>query len=120
MLYDIEKNLISYTPHRVDFDRWRRNLTDEDYDAIIDELHQIFDNLDEPVFNSSFLPGSIWDETVYQPIYEAVGANEDVAALFYGLIVWEAVRSHEGEWFFVRQNRDDDRPIGLTYFQKRG
>jgi len=115
MLSNIEGNKITSIPHREDYERWRANLSDSDYKAIIDELHRIMNEGD--VFTSSYLPGSDWTGTVYQPIYIACGESFDAAKLFYGILVWIAVQLHPEEWRFTRQERDDESLIGLTYFR---
>ena len=120
MLYDLNKQQIDHLPHQREFDDWRRRLPDADYSAIVDELYRhfdlVYDRQQDRVFNASFLPGSDWTGTVFQPIYHATGNLKEHAALFFGQIVWEAIRSHHGDWLFLRQERNDDRPIGLTYF----
>jgi len=122
MLFDMDGNEMNYMPHQNDYDRWRANLSDADYRAIIDELHLKFDKAaqaEAPVW-SSYIPGNDWEGTIYQPIYHACGDNYDVAKLFFGLLVWEAAQSHEHDWVFIREDKGtDDKPFGLTYFRRR-
>jgi len=93
----------------------------------MDALHKMMDKAVEQgnsrgnggIFNSSYVPGAEWAKTPYLPIWEACGRNEETAKLFYGLLVWEAVMSHDAEWYYHRQESTRDKPIGLTYFQQR-
>ena len=40
MLYSIDTNSYIYQiPHQADFDRWRSRISDDDYQAICDELY---------------------------------------------------------------------------------
>lgn len=115
MLRDIDKNEITYMIHQQDYDRWRCNLSDEDHQEIMDVLHAVMD--ENRVFNSSHIPGSDWTGTPYLPIYVACNDNENHARLFYGLLVWEAVQTHEAEWYFKKEERLGDIPGGMYYFQ---
>lgn len=105
MLFDIAGRQQRRIPHRSDYQRWRARLSDADHRAIIDHLHQVMDQ--EEVFNSSFLPGSDWTRTVFQPIYDsACNQNWEQARLFYGLLVWEAAMRHESRWCFLVRDSD--------------
>jgi len=121
VLFDMNENEITHLPHQEDYDRWRANLSNADYQGIIDELHLIFEKAgqeDKPV-RASYIPGKNWEGTVYQPIYHACGDNFDIAKLFFGLLVWEAAQSHDKKWVFIREDKGtDDKPFGLTYFRR--
>lgn len=127
MLFDIDGNEQFDIPHRKDYDRWRRNLSDEDHEIIMNELHAVMDEAIEKgdaqgengIFNSSYIPGEDWTDTPYEPIYYACRENYEQAKLFYGLLVWEAVMEHSVDWFFMRQEVDDDRILGLTYIRRQ-
>ena len=49
---------------------------------------------------------------------EGIIEGEIDAALFYGLLVWEAVQRHTIEWCFIKQQISDDQPTGMTYFRR--
>jgi hypothetical protein len=122
MLFDMDENEISHMPHQDDYDRWRANLTKNDYHAMIDKLHLEFDKASEEKveLNSSYIPGKDWEISGYQPIFHACGDNYDVAKLFFGLLVWEAAQSHEKNWIFIRRVQGTaEKPFGLTYFEKQ-
>jgi len=126
MLCSVNGKEITGIPRRrqADFNAWRRNLSNEDYENVIRNLHQVFDEAIESgqareqngIVTSSYIPGRDWTNTPYQPIYEACGENFDQARLFFGLLVWDAVIQHENNWIFIRQERDSDHPLGMTYF----
>lgn len=103
--------------HQEKYDVWKAKLSDNDYDAIIAELHKIMDEKD--IINSSFIPGSDWTGKVYEPIYYACGENEDNAKLFYGLLVWEATQLHSENWMFIKTEDNPDKPSGTTYFKRK-
>jgi hypothetical protein len=118
MLYDISGKQQHQIPHHDDYQRWRALLSDLDHMAIIYHLHEMMDH--EDVFNSSFIPGSDWTGTVFQPIYEtACKKSWEQSRLFFGLLVWEAVMRHESDWCFL--SRDSNESLGVlgkTYFRR--
>jgi hypothetical protein len=117
MLLDINGKRQPRIIHQIDYDRWRANLNDTDWEGIIKAVHQVMDRGN--VFKSSYLPGSDWTGTPYEPIWFAVGEDFDQARLFFGLLVWEAVWLHSEEWHFVRQDDINDEPTGMTYFRRQ-
>lgn len=116
MLYDVNsgKEIISI-PYRANYERWRRNLSDEDFQLIFDELNERVDQ--NEILTSSWIPGSDWTNTVFQPIYEACGRNVDAAAKFFGLILWEVMMERPEYWSFGRYRKDVIQIEGLTYFK---
>lgn len=117
MLYSIDSDdYISSIPHRRDYDRWRRGITDAEYQAIYDELNSRISGSE--IETSSWIPGSDWTGTVFQPIYEkACQYDEGAAAKFFGLILWRVVMEHEEVWAFGRYKLGDIPIEGLTYFR---
>lgn len=117
MLYSIESgSYINNIPHRVDYDRWRSRISDEHYQAIFDELNSRISGSE--IETSSWIPGSDWTGTVFQPIYdEACGFDEVAAAQFFGLILWHVVLQHEEVWSFGRYQMGEIPIEGLTYFR---
>lgn len=115
-----EKKDVTNMPHRETFDRWRSNLSDADHQRVIEAIHNIMDNTPhgEHIITSSYIPGRDWRGTPFDPIYQACNQNWEAARLFFGQLVWEAVQEHDDIWYFIRQERDDDQPIGLTYFRR--
>jgi len=119
MLFTIEGKEIEGIPHRRqrDFNAWRRNLSDSDYQAAVDEIKKYVDAVlpDKP-FVSSFIPGSDWRGTVYDPLFIACGRSKEQAGWFFGLIVWQVIIDHEDEWMFKPADEDDDI-LGTTYWR---
>ncbi|HEX9751691.1 MAG TPA: hypothetical protein VGB22_10480 [candidate division Zixibacteria bacterium] len=117
MLYTTEdREPIQTIPHRADYDRWRARLSDSEYEAIMAVLSERIGGTE--VQTSSWIPGSDWTGTVFQPIWEkACLRNGDQAALFFGLLVWETFMKHEGHWFFGRYELNGVPIRGLTYFR---
>ena len=117
MLYSLESSsYIEYIPHRHDYDQWRNSISDEHYRAIYDELNSRISSSE--IETSSWIPGSDWSGTVFQPIYEsACDFDETSAAKFFGLILWHVVMDHEEVWAFGRYKLGDIPIEGLTYFR---
>jgi hypothetical protein len=70
MLYSLDSSgpdqKVTSIPHQNDFDTWRGRLTDEEYQAIYDNLHARIS--ESEIETSSWIPGSDWTGTVFQPI----------------------------------------------------
>lgn len=117
MLYSIDTgSFIKTIPHRKDYDRWRKSISDEDYQAIYDELRTLISGSE--IKTSSWIPGSDWTGTVYEPIYfNACNEDEVASAKFFGLIVWHVFLEHEYVWSFGRYKLGDIPIAGLTYFR---
>lgn len=120
MLYSVDDKRMDYVPRgrRKAFDYWRSRMTPNDFEAICAALEVRF-NTDE-VHTSSWIPGSDWTGTPYQPIYEdACGRDPEAAAKFFGLIVWYvAATRHPGIWGFGHFEKDGVSIQGMTYFRR--
>lgn len=117
MLFTIEKKQIFDLPQnrRSDFKRWRSQITDSDYQTIKDELIKHISADD--VHTSSWIPGSNWHGTVFEPLYYACSGNETYAAFFFGLILFEVMIEHPDCWCFGRFDFNGKSLHGLTYFK---
>ncbi len=116
MLYSIDnESYIKKIPHIVDYNRWRTRISDDDYQAIHDELHSRMSV--SKIETSSWIPGRNWNGTVFQPIYDACESDENASAKFFGLILWHAVMEHDKTWSFGRYRLNDIPIEGLTYFE---
>ncbi len=72
----------------------------------------------DEIHTSSWMPGSDWTGTVWEPIYaDACGYDDVTAGLCFGLFVWEAVRDHPDAWAFGRYEKDGIPIQGMTYFR---
>ncbi len=117
MLYSIDSDsFIKKITHRAEYDQWRQRINDTDYQAIYDELNARISGSE--IETSSWIPGSNWQGTVFQPIYEdACGCDEVASAKFFGLILWHVVMQHDETWSFGRYQLGNILIEGLTYFR---
>ncbi|MDZ7753239.1 MAG: hypothetical protein U5S82_16685 [Gammaproteobacteria bacterium] len=115
MLFSIDSNSeITSIPHHRDYERWRSRLTVEQYAASIEELNRRIEGAE--IKTSSWIPGADWTETVFQPIYDvACIEDQDAAACFFGLIVWDTFMQHSEWWSFGRYEKNGFPIEGLTY-----
>ena len=87
-LYAVDsQKYVDYLPHREDFERWRSRLTDEQFDAIRNELLGMIDG--NAIHTAGWMPGSDWTETPWEPIFTDACRYDEVASGYcFGLIVW--------------------------------
>ena len=95
MLYSVDTDSeITKIPHIRDYERWCSQLTDAEYNAIYNELMSRISGSE--IETSSWIPGSDWTGTVFQPIYEkACNQDENASAKYFGLILWHVVMEHD-------------------------
>lgn len=116
MLYSINSGkYIEKLPHKKEFYSWMKNLPAQDYQKIVEALNN---KIDESEINtSSWIPGSNWTGTVYEPIYHACGDNEEAAGLFFGLILFNLLMERQDAvWGFGRYEKNGVPIRGTTYF----
>lgn len=71
MLINIDTGkLITRIPHKKSFEAWRKQISNEDYQAVVDELNKRIDENPE-VHTAGWIPGHDWTGTVFYPIYLA-------------------------------------------------
>ncbi len=69
---------------------------------------------------SSWMPGSDWTDTPFDPIYsKAALKNETLAAKMFGLIVWDVFHLRGEEWFSDHFELDGELIGGRTYFRSQ-
>ena len=120
MLYSLDDKEITDIPKRRqrEFNMWRSNLPDSDYEAVVEAINEYINAVDsDKPFVSSFIPGSDWTGTVYEPLYIACGRSVEQAGWFFGLIVWQVMIDHPEEWVFKPADKDGDI-LGTTYWRK--
>lgn len=121
MLFPIRGKQITDIPRRrrADFNAWRDNLADSDYEAVFDAINEYVDTVppDKP-FVSSFIPSAIWGDVPCQPLIDACNQNEEYAGFFFGLIVWKVMIDHEEDWMFKPADKEDDI-LGTTYWRSK-
>ena len=116
MLFSFDKNeYVTKMPHKKEYDRWRKNLSDADYRKTVDEINRMADESD--VNTAGWMPGSDWSGTVYEPLYDACNCNKVQAGLFFGLIVFEALMNRSDTWGFGRYEKDGIPIRSMTYFR---
>ena len=89
-----------YVPHAAGYRVWRARVKPDDLQRIKDTLNEKMDGSEIQV--SSWIPGNDWRGTVYQPLYEATMLDEEQAALFFGLVLWETLMERDDVWGFVK------------------
>ena len=115
MLFTMEGKKIKKVPYLNDFKRWRKNISDSDYNAVVDALNTHIDG--DRIHTSSFIPGHNWAGTVYESIWRACNQNDKQAALFYGLILFQVMIDHDDQWIFGKFEKDGKSLRGTTYFK---
>jgi hypothetical protein len=117
MLIDIGKmKPILEIPHKSQFDLWQSRLTANEVDEIFQELENRISG--DEIHTSSWIPGSNWQGTKFQVIYEkACNFNEELAGKCFGLFVWVAFMKHCAQWAFGRYEKDGIPIQGMTYFR---
>ncbi|MDD3840675.1 MAG: hypothetical protein PHP06_08920 [Clostridia bacterium] len=116
MLYSVDSGkYIEKLPHKKEFDKWMKNLSDYDYQKIIDALNDKIDKSD--INTSSWIPGNNWTGTVYEPIFHACGDNIEASGLFFGLILFDLLmQRQDAVWGFGRYEKNGVPIRGTTYF----
>jgi hypothetical protein len=117
MLRDLNDNVMTRIPHRREYDLWRANISEADFDAAVAAIQDWI--ADKDVFTSSFIPGNDWTGTPYEPLYQACGQSETQSGFFFGLIVWKVVMDDDDdEWRFKPAEKDNADPLGMTYWRE--
>ncbi|OXS26594.1 MAG: hypothetical protein BI182_02485 [Acetobacterium sp. MES1] len=115
MLYSIEAGkYIKSVPHEKEYQKWRKKLSDDDYQKVINELNNRIDGSD--INTSSWIPGSHWEGTVYEPLFKACNCNVTQSGLFFGLILFELMIERKDVWGFGRYEKGGIPIKGITYF----
>ena len=90
-------------------------MSNHEYDAIYRELNTLISG--DKIHTSSWIPGSNWSGTVYAPIYQAANQDEELAAKYFGLILWVVVIEHHDTWSSGHYEKDGIPIKGRTYFR---
>jgi hypothetical protein len=109
---------ITVQVHDQRFRQWKMHLAPADFQQICDALNEYTDNQGHgEIVTSSWIPGADWALTPYQPIYEAMGQDREMARFFFGLIVWNVFLKRTETWSFGRYPKHEGEVIGMTYFR---
>lgn len=116
MLYSINDcKYVTRVPHQRDFDKWMKNLSEDDYNKIEYALNDKINQND--INTAGWLPGHDWTGTVFEPIYYACGKNVTQAGMFFGLIVFNLLMKREDKvWGFGKYEKDGKQIASMTYF----
>ncbi|OQA95611.1 MAG: hypothetical protein BWY23_02359 [Spirochaetes bacterium ADurb.Bin218] len=107
---------IDYIPHSKEFYYFKNRLSDEEFNLIVKELNSRIDT--NEIHTSSWMPGSDWTGTVYEPIYTKACKNDfENSAKFFGLILWYVIMNRPEKWSFGRYYKNEIPIRGLTYFR---
>ena len=111
-----EHHEVMHIPHQAEFDAWCSQITPSHLGEIRAELQRMIAG--DEIHTSSWMPGSDWTGTVWEPIYTNACQYDTVAAgLCFGLFVWEAFMGHSAAWSFGRYEKDGIPIQGMTYFR---
>ena len=106
---------ITTIPHLTAYRAWCSKLSGAELQVIKDELDSRIKGSE--IETSSWMPGSNWTGTVFDPIYvKACSLNEEAAAKMFGLILWEVVMNRPEQWACGRYQKDGIDIRGMTYF----
>jgi hypothetical protein len=127
---------VSHLPHRGDFDHVWLLMTTQERNAIEEEVNRRLDALitsPDPnwgsITNTSIEGGKAnpttgvrgdWTDTVFQPIFEACGEDEEFAGMFFGNVWKKIIIARDERWIGIRSDPTfPQRGItlqGKTYF----
>lgn len=115
MLYSLDtSDYISDVPHRREYELWRSMVPSKQFQEICDHLDSLVAG--NEIHTSSWIPGSDWTGTIYQPLYDAL-QDERQAAMFFGLILWDVIMRRPDVWAFGRYEKNGIPIEGMTYFK---
>ena len=101
--------------------RGKKKLTDDEFKSIVDYINKEIDEIlekGEKIINTTILASVDWDDKPYKLIYEKVtDFFDDLAALFFGSMVWYVVMNRDENWGCGKYNVVKNRDIqSMTYF----
>ncbi len=119
MLIDIEHDRpITRVPFRKDFEILRKRMTTEEFEAAVDRINELIDAAGAEIATAGWLPGRDWMGTPFEPIYtKGSGANYDMAARMFGLLVWYVVMQRPESWGSGRYEKNGKEIGSRTYFR---
>ena len=117
MLVSVDTGLkVTQLPHSHEFARWRKSITNVDYDKVVEAINNQVDEKD--LNTAGWMPGHDWTGTVYEPLYDACGKSVSQAGLFFGLVVFKILMERtDAVWGFGRFEKDGVPIHSMTYFR---
>lgn len=119
MLYDVEHDkVITYMPHKDQFDVMRSRLNDAEFDAICTRINELINGAGGEIATAGWLPGNNWTGTPFQAIYEkAARGDYDESAKFFGQCVWHTVSKRTDYWASGKYKVGEVEIGSRTYFR---
>jgi hypothetical protein len=106
--------IVKDIPYKKEFTIWKNRLTSVEYETLVTVLAERVSG--QQICTSSWLPGTDWTNTPFQIIYEkACNYDEQHAAMFFGLILWDTMMRHADTWCFGKFHQNNVK--GTTYFK---
>jgi len=120
MLFDIHSGKpITRLPHAAKFATWAGNLSQTQFDAILDEIDTMVSG--DEIHTAGWMPGSDWTGTPFEPIYtHACKHNHLESGLCFGLFVYLVFMDRPDAWACGRYEKDGVPIQSLTYFRVPG
>lgn len=119
MLVDMmTSKVITAVPYAGEYRMFMSRLSEDDIRSIKAALNAKIDGTE--IQTAGWMPGSNWEGTPYQVIYEQAARRDvNAAARCFGLMVWEVFMERPERWTSGRFEKNGE-PIGSrTYFQPR-
>jgi len=121
MLIDVEtERNITKIPHETEFRNFKKKISSEDYQKIVDKINNIIDNdmdIGKGIQTAGWIPGNKWEGTVFEPISMACGGDIEMSSKIFGLIVWIVFMERKDRWGFGRYSVNEIPIKSMTYFK---
>ena len=121
MLIDIMTDRPLGMAREKDFDAIRSRLDPTEFDAMVDRINELIDDAGGEIATAGWLPGSDWNGTPFQPIYDKAARHDyALSAKFFGLLVWYVIMHRPEKWASGRYEKDGREIGSRTYFRIDG
>jgi hypothetical protein len=119
MLINIDSDRqIQQVPYQEQFDLLRSRLSEAEFDDIVAGINNLIDAAGAEIATAGWLPGRDWTGKVFHPIYtKAARQNYELAARFFGQMVWYTVMERPERWASGRYKKDGEDIGSRTYFR---
>jgi len=116
MLKDVSGVIMDGDPHKDEWNTWRSNINDLDFNLAKNSINEYIDDLvssdKSNILEAAWIVGKDWTGGPYQSLYYATGKDQKAAGFFIGLVLWHVLREREEEWVFI----DDQERKCKQYF----
>lgn len=117
MLYNLNKQEPRRDAHESEFQAWRSEISDGDYQAMVQAINTYCDQKD--CFRTSYMPGQ--DSAImaaFPPLQAACGGSEEQSGFFFGNIVWRVIFDRDDKWYFKPADKEGGDALGMTYWRR--